>query len=247
MINLHNLPNKIKPNIPIMTVHHFDPIELNNIAVQHLEHSNTSVACKILATVVKLLLNTPMNYCPENKFSNSIRFQWSKVAYDIKTPNRNELPGNTFMFSRAMIVHDCCTTRQMTFQELCSDAKAAIVYNAGLAFHLAAMENNDSTFLPKARTTYILSQTILRKASENGITSTLCFDYDFHVILLNNLGQTSYELVDYDASSYYFDQLLLNLNHMASQPTSKKSFENSDMVGMASNVIIDPPNAAPCA
>eukprot|EP00547_Thalassionema_nitzschioides_P010752 CAMPEP_0194263050 /NCGR_PEP_ID=MMETSP0158-20130606/46857_1 /TAXON_ID=33649 /ORGANISM="Thalassionema nitzschioides, Strain L26-B" /LENGTH=231 /DNA_ID=CAMNT_0039003217 /DNA_START=53 /DNA_END=748 /DNA_ORIENTATION=- len=231
-----------------MTYHKLDPVELNNIAVQHLEHSNISVACKILATAVRLILNTPINYYSDSKISNYIRFQWSKVAYEInQAPNRNHIPGSTFMFSRAIILYDCCTTRKMTFQHLCSDAKTAIVYNAGLAFHLAAMENNDSTFLPKARTTYILSQTILRKASENGITSTLCFDYDFHVILLNNLGQTSYELVDYDASSYYFEKLFSNLNHIASRTISNNIFENSDMVGMTSNVIVDVPNAAPCA
>lgn len=245
-----DLPNTTTATMAPSTIpHDLDPIDLNNIAVQNLEHNNTSYACKILATAVKLILTTSGNCSSslDNKYSNGICFRWSRVAYDIKTPRRNDTPGGTFMFSRAIIVDNLCTTRKMTFQELSIDAKAAIVYNAGLAFHLVAMENNDSIFLSRARETYMMSQTILRKASEKGIESKLCFEHDFHVILLNNLGQTSYELVDYDASSYYFDQLLLNLNHIASQPLSKKIFEKSDIVGMASNVIVDIPNAAPCA
>merc|ERR1712150_265462 len=106
-------------------------------------------------------------------------------------------------------------------------------------------ENNDSNILSKARDTYSLSQTWVREASGNGIVSKLCFDYDFHVILLNNLGQISYELVDYGASSYFFNQLSLNLNHIASQPKNEINFKNCDMNGMKSNVIVELPNAAP--
>mmetsp|Transcript_26320 Transcript_26320/g.39868 ORF Transcript_26320/g.39868 Transcript_26320/m.39868 type:complete len:230 (+) Transcript_26320:452-1141(+) len=229
-----------------MIPQHLHPVVLNNIAVQNLEQGNTEFACKIFASAVKLILSAPMDFSStEQMFSKSAHFSWSNVVYDNIKTRRNETSDRTFMFSRAICIENYSPTADLT--QLSNDMKAGIIYNTGLAFHLIAMENNDSNFLSKARDTYSLSQTILREASMNGIISKLCFDYNFHVILLNNLGQISYELVDYDASSYFFYQLSVNLNHIASQPKNEINFENCDMNGMKSNVIVELPNAAPCA
>merc|ERR1711862_439690 len=161
-------------------------------------------------------------------------------------------PIGSFMFSRAMFVYDLNPQKRRHLRrQLSSDVKAVIIYNTGLAFQLMAKEKNETSILSKATAMYRLSQTILRNANERGAKSKLCFNHFFHVALLNNLGQISYELVDYGASGHYFGQLELNLKHIVSRSKSGKGgislFEKSDMLGMMSNTVVEIPNTAPCA
>merc|ERR1712179_14555 len=135
-------------------------------------------ACKIFASVVKLILSAPVDFSSTvQMLSKSAHFSWSNVVYDNNKTRLDDTSGRTFMFSRAICIENYSAAADTT--QLSNDMKAAIIYNTGLAFHLIAMKNNDSNFLSKARDTYSLSQTILREANENGIISKLCFDYDF--------------------------------------------------------------------
>lgn len=231
----------------------FDPIELNNMAVKNLEHNDTKSACELLTTAAKIILNTsavlrrstrPL----QENLSKHTRFEWSDVTYSALKPSpRSNDPFGTFLFSRAMFVHDRNPTTRHCRRQLSADAKAAIAYNAGLAFHILAIKQNDSRLLSKAGSMYSLSQTILRKAGEKGYTSKLCFHSFFHIVLLNNLGQMSYMLVDYEASTHYFGQLELNLRYITSRPKHENAFDSNDMLGMMSNTFVDVPDTAPCA
>eukprot|EP00546_Thalassionema_frauenfeldii_P011865 CAMPEP_0178910410 /NCGR_PEP_ID=MMETSP0786-20121207/9083_1 /TAXON_ID=186022 /ORGANISM="Thalassionema frauenfeldii, Strain CCMP 1798" /LENGTH=216 /DNA_ID=CAMNT_0020582661 /DNA_START=87 /DNA_END=733 /DNA_ORIENTATION=+ len=215
------------------------------MAVQNLEYNDTKSACEFLTTAVKVILNTSAIFRrstrpQQENLSIYTHFEWSDATYfELKSSPQNNDPFGTFLFSRAMFVHDRNPTTRPCRRHLSADAKAAIVYNAGLTFHILAIKQNDSRLLSKAGSMYSLSQTILRKAAETGYNSKLCFHSFFHIVLLNNLGQMSYMLVDYDASSHYFGQLELNLRYITSRPKHENTFDSNDMLGMMSNTFVD--------
>mmetsp|Transcript_1047 Transcript_1047/g.1337 ORF Transcript_1047/g.1337 Transcript_1047/m.1337 type:complete len:240 (-) Transcript_1047:55-774(-) len=235
---------------------HLDLIQLNNIGVQNIEQSDIKAASDILATAVKLILKDDASKpkpieCPSSKH---IRFEWSKIANLGISAKCCEMSVGQYVFSRGMYIYGQQSKKTYDPVDLSSDAKAAIVYNAGLAYHLLAVEKSDSLLLRKASHMYRYSQSILRKANRKGSHSKLCFNYFFHVSILNNLGQISYELVDYNASTQYFDKLKLNLKHLIAKSMSpeiasrqRNTFHQNDLRGMISNTVIEIPNTAPCA
>ena len=256
-----------------MTTQHFDTIEINNIAVQNLEYNNFSSACKLLTPAVKSILanySAPTTSCSIDCWKYT-RFEWSKTTNDqiLKSKSSKSNANNSFsdstigsfLFSRAMYIRDLRPVRHPN-QVLSSDIKAALIYNAGLAFQLQAIkQNNDFTLLSKARDMYRLSQAILRDANQKKKSSSkLLHKHYFHVALLNNLGQICYEFVEYAESRHYFQNVEANLLHIMSRESkrmkknpSRKSQKNhqpfhaADMFGMMSNTLVDIPNAAPCA
>lgn len=64
--------------------------------------------------------------------------------------------------------------------------------------------------------------------------------------ILNNLGQLSYELVDYECSKICFDQLHRNVMHLLKYE-KPNVYTKSDLNGMIANSIVDIPTTAPCA
>lgn len=228
---------------------HFDPIELNNMGVQSLEHGNYDYASDLLTLAVRLIVKTSNideNHSQQHRLQSKYNtFRWSINAPQEK--KESDLSIGTFTFSRGMFIN---VRKRHTVCNLSSDMKAVIAYNTGLSFHLLATENNDSTLLVKAGKMYRLSQSILRESIKKGSPmSKLCLNYFFHVVLLNNLGQLSYELVDYEASGYYFEHLEMNLKHLVlkGMPYDGGAFDRRDFLGMISNTIVNLPNAAPCA
>lgn len=239
--------------------HHLNSIELNNMGVRHMEENDIASACDLLSTAVKLILNFEASCSsPAERESpkKCNRFRWSKVTGgSVSISGKGSVVAvGQYVFTRGMYVYGRHSkTRQESFH-LNSDTKAAIAYNAGLAYHLLAIEKSDSLLLSKASHMYRFSQSILRKANKNGSYSKLCFNYFFHVSILNNLGQISYELVDYSASAQYFQKLKLNLKHliaksMSPELSSRKldAFNQNELRGMISNTVIEIPNTAPCA
>jgi len=236
-----------------------DPIELNNVGVRNLESNDITSACEQLTRAVKLVLRTQNTTSSRKSLklrgmqsNKCISFRWSKDTPLSKS--KDETQTGTYTFSRGMLVYETSKTKYDARCTLSSDVMAAICYNAGLAFHHAATRRNESLLLKKALTMYQLSQTILRRANRRDAKSRLCHSFFFHVALLNNLGQLSYELVDYQASRYYFGHLESNVRFLVSKASSIKSspkegttYSPENLIGMMSNAIIAMPNAAPVA
>eukprot|EP00547_Thalassionema_nitzschioides_P002756 CAMPEP_0194215768 /NCGR_PEP_ID=MMETSP0156-20130528/17790_1 /TAXON_ID=33649 /ORGANISM="Thalassionema nitzschioides, Strain L26-B" /LENGTH=227 /DNA_ID=CAMNT_0038944373 /DNA_START=18 /DNA_END=701 /DNA_ORIENTATION=+ len=227
------------------------------MGVRHIEENDKTSACDLLSTAVKLILKADSTGSSSTERNSPVKcnhFEWSNATNNSFPEKPCEVAVEQYVFSRGMYVY--CQRSKMRHQSfnLSSDAKAAIAYNAGLAYHLLAIEKSDSILLRKASHMYRFSQSILRKANKSGSYSKLCFNYFFHVSILNNLGQISYDLVDYSASTQYFGKLKLNLKHliaksMSAELSSRKwdAFNQNDLRGMISNTVIDIPTTAPCA
>jgi len=239
-----------------------DVISLNNLAVRSLEQNDISCACEFIAIAVKLIRNqgkiqssTSQNQLSSNYFS----FRWSKNSSLPTQISSSQDPIGHFLFTRGMLISDLRPqnnqNQKCNSNNINTDIGAAIIYNAGLIFQLFAIKKRKFTLLAKAGSFYRSSQTLLRKANERGFKSKLCFNFFFHIALLNNLGQLCYELVDYQSSAYYFDRLQKNLKHLIEKSkaagTCKRKKTNiycrADLLGMLSNTIVDIPMTAPTA
>lgn len=206
-----------------------NPIILNNKALRCLEDGDFQSADELFCEALKLLISPDIE---KTKRSKS-RFAWSKEA-SIPISEADETIG-TFIYSRGMYMKRCG-----------GELKAVILYNAGLAAHLLGTRRSDSRLLRKAHSMYTLSRMTLKKRHADGFRSPLCHKHYFHMALLNNLGQLSLELVDYQSSKVCFAQLYKNLMCLM---TRKKAavYGKRDLEGMIANSIVEMPNTAPCA
>mmetsp|Transcript_16820 Transcript_16820/g.25596 ORF Transcript_16820/g.25596 Transcript_16820/m.25596 type:complete len:250 (+) Transcript_16820:71-820(+) len=239
-----------------------DPVTLNNIAVQQLENNDFSSASELLKVALRMILPKQDNE-PANDLnvppSQLVDFRWSKNANMCSSGKiRDKTSQNRYIFARGVfIVRWAQKNRKMMRTgntPLSSDVKASIIYNAALASHLqASQENNYISLQIRAQSLYRLSQNILREARNKGNRSKLCLQNFFHVAILNNLGQLSYELVDYELSTKYFNQLKRNLHFLKSKRKGsillwqETGYCQNDLAGMFSNTAIMVPNTAPCA
>ena len=209
-------------------------IDLNNTAVHHLEDGDFGAANRLLATVVVNLLKITEN---KAESVSSLHFSWSEDAPIPSRPNDDEAIG-AFVYARGMFV----TGSRGSLEE----AKAVISYNAALAAHLLGLETSESFLLTRAQYLYKLSQAFLRKQQAKGSKmSKLLYAHFFHMAILNNLGQISIELVDYESSKSCFEMLLRNLKHIMSK--AKTVYGQEDLQGMLSNSIVILPTTAPAA
>ena len=188
----------------------------------------------MLTTVVVNLLKIT-----ENKAEpvSSLQFSWSGDAPIPSRPNDDEAIG-AFVYARGMFV----TGSRGSLEE----AKAVISYNAALAAHLLGLETSESFLQTRAQYLYKLSRALLRKQQAKGSKmSKLLYAHFFHMAILNNLGQISIELVDYESSKSCFEMLLTNLKHIMSK--TKTVYGQEDLQGMLSNSIVILPTTAPAA
>lgn len=236
---------------------HFDPITLNNIAVQHLENDDFSSAFNLLKITLQIIFTIEDENPAATNTSESIDFQWSKnVGLFAKCKLNDGNCMNRYVFPRGMFtIRKTQEKRTMRAgRNLNSDVKVAIIYNAAVACHLLSLEKHCNTPLQlRAQSLYRLSQNILREARNKGFKSKLCFQKFFHVAILNNLGQLSYELVEYESSANYFSQLEKNLYFLKRKTKGNSllwqgtGYSQKDLAGMFSNTVIKVPNTAPCA
>lgn len=215
-------------------------IDLNNAAVRQIEDGDFRSATEILTGALRLMM---IQHSKEKGLgSKTTRFIWSKnnlgSLKQLKNDDDDKI--GTFIFARGMFVHGT-VTRGGALGEI----KAVITYNAALAAHLLAVETCNSTLLAKAHALYRLTRACLKKQRERGDKSRLCNQHFFHMAILNNLGQLSYELVDYECSKTCFDQLHRNLMHLLKY--EKPVYAQSDLNGMIANSIVSMPTTAPCA
>ena len=218
-----------------MLPQHLNLIDLNNTAVHHLEDGDFNAANRLLTTVVVNLLKITENKVLESV--SSLQFSWSEDAPIPSRPNDDEAIG-AFVYARGMFV----TGSRGSLEE----AKAVISYNAALAAHLLGLETSESFLLTRAHYLYKLSRAFIRKQQAKGSKmSKLLYAHFFHMAILNNLGQISIELVDYESSKSCFEMLLTNLKHIMSK--TKTVYGQEDLQGMLSNSIVILPTTAPAA
>jgi len=265
-----------------------NPIVLNNLAVEELEGKDFRSACTLLEKATEIILEDSSIESLSSKkmiqeqmlfFSKRRSFEWSKI---IQLPDRSSSGVGNFIFTRAMSIRNLrrrdskmSPTKQQNNSIHTTDDKAVILYNTALAIQLQAVEEQkpDLALQTRARNLYLLSQAMLRKSGESGFKSKLCFTHFFHIAILNNLGQISYDLVDYRSSAHCFGLLSNNLKYLVQKRKIKKNSKNinsassfsgnssitsialwkvtgygqSDIAGMFSNTIVQTPTTAPCA
>lgn len=228
-----------------MLPQHLNPIALNNMAVHQLEDGDFKAAEQILAGALACLVKmSRRSESPNKKRSRAVHFSWSKEA---PTPNNSDTDDDligTFIYSRGMFLNQ---TKHGT-PEVTGEVKAVIAYNAALATHLLAIETSESALLRKALAFYNLSHKALRKLCSGGAKPALCFKLHFHMVILNNQGQLTYQLVDYRSSQLCFKQLAKNVRFlMGRKNSSSRAYCPTDMRGMLGNSLIETPTTAPCA
>lgn len=252
-----------------MVANYFDPIlYFNNHALNILENnnnkSNIMVCCELLETAVALIsknnddeesmsssfvVSQEQRQDNEKEESLCYNFQWSK-SFSCKT----NADFKTFIFSKGLKI--LLDNHHSGLSKLNHDCKAAIFYNAGLVLHLMAYVSNDSWYLIRAKQMYCSSQAILRNTFEtrenDGSIPLICLQNYLHIALLNNLGQISYELAEFDATEHYFHHLNLNLNHFVPKAQrlivkEEGMIDTTDFAGMVSNTMLDIPIMAPTA
>ena len=217
-----------------MIPQHQDLIALNNMAVQQLEEGDFKGVNRLLSVALRLIM-TP--YGDNEKASRAIQFSWSKGAPIPRKLDEEDEHFGTFIYSRGVLLKDCKPNTDPTGEE-----KSAILYNAALVAHLLAMQTSESLLLRRAQALYIHS----RRAA--GAKSTLYSKHFFHVAILNNLGQISYELADHELSKAYFLGLKATLHFLMRKEDGKPVlYSRSDLLRMLSNFIMESPITAPCA
>lgn len=218
--------------------HALDQLVKNNNILFARDLLETAVECVSASDDIPKSSVSTQNQLEDDSELSNYRFNWTSAA------NYTETKSQTFIFSRGLQITPNFDDDKVPVDY---DCKAAIFYNAGILFHLIGHLTNDSSYLTRAMDLYISSQSILRNALGQGKRSVLCFQHCLHVALLNNLGQISYELIDYDATEYYFQNLKLNLKYFVARETKEGAIDGTDYMGMVSNTMIDIPIMAPSA
>lgn len=208
-----------------------NPVHLNNLAVRQMEDGDFLSANQLFKVALSLMV------LPENKRvavpATKTIFSWSKDAPIPVIQHADESIG-TFLFSRAVIIKSTGVSRE---------CKAAILYNSALVAHLVAMAGKpiDASLLRRAKLLYSLSRTVLKKFQRSALLHKLFI----HMAILNNLGQLSYELADYECCRCCFEHLhkiIRCLNKACCGVYCKR-----ELLGMVRNATLETPITAPCA
>mmetsp|Transcript_2513 Transcript_2513/g.3696 ORF Transcript_2513/g.3696 Transcript_2513/m.3696 type:complete len:259 (-) Transcript_2513:68-844(-) len=240
-------------------------IILSNKAVQQLESSNDNYhsARQLLRQALTIIICQIVDVQQDSskKSPAASFFQWSS---QISTITKNEeLDDETtttgFVFTRGIYIRSLTTRLEIV--------KAAICYNTALTHHLLATTQLDDSnhyttttdqLLQQAKLFYSRSAQILRNVNEPGEKRRLLLRL-LHMVILNNLGQVSYVLVDYHTSQECLDQLQRNIIlyysiHRRRTKKKKKRTCNptgfcphDDLIAMHFNTLLDVPMTAPGA
>jgi len=235
-------------------------------------HNNNNDMNSTTKAVGNFLFNRGMKIIRQN---SNHRLQHSTSAIRKKSINDTNNDNQRSLLSTPSITASSPSNiinNMNTSGILTNDDKAVIMYNTALVYQLLVIVNTAtptvitknqqkvSTQQLRSRNLYLLSQTMLRKGQKY-FKSKLCFYHFFHIAILNNLGQISYDLIDYRSSEHCFTLLYNNLKYLVRKQqqlsSSKKNkssvallwtgFCQSDVAGMFSNTIVKSPTAAPCA
>lgn len=227
-----------------MLPQHLNPVELSNMAVDQLEDGDFKAAEKLLRAALTCLVHMPKRGDEKNpkKRSRAAHFSWGKEAPAPNNSQTHDFIG-TFVYSRGMRMDHS----NHGIPEITGEVKAVIAYNAALATHLLAIETSESALLRKAHSFYTLSNRALSKLCSGGAKPALCFSVHFHMAILNNQGQVSYQLVDYRSSKVCFEMLAKNVKFLMGRNHISHDYCPTDLRGMLGNSLLDTPTTAPCA
>mmetsp|Transcript_10620 Transcript_10620/g.15636 ORF Transcript_10620/g.15636 Transcript_10620/m.15636 type:complete len:238 (+) Transcript_10620:40-753(+) len=200
-------------------------IILNNKAVQNLETKNYNTSIQLLRRAITICQITN-NDEPQTTEPVSF-FQWSSRIGSLEKEGRG-----CFVFNRGVFIRSMATSTEIV--------KAVILYNTALVYHMfAKLDQNCDQHLQRAKLLYALSARILKKEQSQRLQL-------FHMAIMNNLSQVSYDMVDYQTSKKCLDQLQQNILHL--HRTKKRTgFCPRDLMAMHFNTLVDVPMTAPCA
>jgi hypothetical protein len=243
------------------------PTALNNLAIRQLECGQFSNASRLL----DMALNHTIELVKESRTSKNPLTQtettrasttpilmqrelicsWSTTLPIPFRPEENR----TYIYARGLLInerHGKCSVDQQK-AETSKLSKAIILYNAALATHTLAIEKVDSVMLRKAHTLYRVSRRVFvlsQRAAKNGgdkrNISHLHLHF-LHMAILNNLGQLSHELAEFNLARNCFGQLEKHLAFLLVRKDQLHFFAKSDVRGMIANSAVQTPSTAPCA
>lgn len=225
------------------------PIGLSNMALQRMEAGDFESAHKMLRVAVNILVTTiPATAINGNdtNIAREIRFSWSDYlpTHPKLSKINEEQQIDTFIYLKGMFVSDHSNPNN---KSSIGEAKVVIIYNAALAAQLLGIKKSESALLKQAQALYHLARSVLRKRRELGDWSLLCSKYFFHMAILNNFGAVSFQLTEYDISKSCFERLKKNLMLLLIRGRGQKYYTHTELVGMMTNSIVEPPLTAPCA
>lgn len=209
-------------------------IVLSNKAVQHLEKRDYQIAVHLLQKALSI-----HQLCMKHTGNIGVRstapaptFKWSSKLTALGSKERERS-----IFSRGIFIASTRTPNEVIM--------AVVAYNAALTHHLwASLHNNSGLSLERAKLLYSVSGQALKQQQAKKTSLQLC--KVLHLATLNNLGQVSFDLVDYRTSQKCFDLLRRDLAYIY-QMKNRSNFCISDLVAMLFNTLLDVPIAAPCA
>jgi hypothetical protein len=233
-----------------------EAIGLNNRGVALLEAGELCGArdafLRSLENLAKAVLNQGKieNVDHSTWRNDHIQFSWSAdcVLVEVEGGEEDDRPATcAFGCYRGVYVN-------YSPSEFCdphlNELSAVVVFNTALSTQLLAMNQSESDLLLRSRELYMMSLRLLRRDNDYKQRS-LSAGLTFNLVLINNLGQLSYELVDFSEGRKYFDELAMLLL-CPFIPRNQNicrtgQLEECDLKGIMLNVMLHAPSTAPCA